>query len=67
MNKKSLYLFLFFILFISVRLFAQCESPYPEDCADPGGYVPIPGVLYFLAALLGIGIKKIYKNARKSN
>ena len=66
MNKKKIYIILLFILIISIRLHAQCDDPYGDCPDDPGGYVPIPGILYFLVALLGIGIKKIY-NARKKD
>ena len=70
MDKKKLLWILLFVVLISIRLHAQPPDCNPdfEDCSptDPGGTVPIPGILYFLAALLGIGIKKIY-NARKRN
>jgi len=66
MNKKKIYITLVFILFISIRLHAQCDDPYGDCPGDPGGEIPIPGILYFLVALLGIGIKKIY-NARKKD
>lgn len=62
MNKKRLYIFLIFIFFISVRL--QAQDWTDGDPGDLGGNVPIPGILYFLFALLGIGIKKLY-HARK--
>ena len=66
MNKKKFYIVLIFIVLISIKLQAQCDDPFGGCPDDPGGYVPIPGVLYFLAALLGLGLKKIY-NARKKN
>jgi len=66
MNKKKFYIALLFILLIAVKLHAQCDDPYGGCPDDPGGEIPIPGILYFLFALLGIGFKKIY-NARKKN
>lgn len=66
MSTKKLYIALFFIFILSIRLHAQCEDPYGGCPDDPGGTVPIPGILYFLAALLGVGLKKIY-NARKKS
>jgi hypothetical protein len=64
MNRKKIYIFLFLILVVSIKLFGQ-EDPWGGDPSDPGGDLPIPGILYFLVALLGIGIKKIYNNYRK--
>jgi len=64
MNKKRIYLLLFLIIIISFKLKAQGDCG-PDGCPDEGGgTVPIPGILYFLFALLGIGIKKLY-HARK--
>ena len=65
MNLKKTYIFLFLLLFLSVNLFAQ-EDPFGGDPSDPGGNLPIPGILYFFIALLGIGIKKLY-NVRKKD
>ncbi len=66
MNKKRIYILILFFVLITLKIYGQPEDPYGGDGPpDPGGDLPIPGVLYFLVALLGIGIKKIrdnYKN-----
>ena len=64
MNKKRFLVFLFIILFFVVKIHAQDEPPGWGD--DDPGNLPIPGVLYFLIALMGIGIKKIRDNYKKS-
>jgi hypothetical protein len=66
MKKKKILIALIFLLIIAIKLHAQSEDPWGGDPTDPGGDLPIPGVLYFLVALLGVGFKKIY-NARKKN
>lgn len=68
MNKKRIYILLFLILMLTIRIYAQEDpgDPYGGDGPpDPGGTVPIPGIIYFLIALLGIGIKKIRDGYKK--
>jgi len=64
MNKKKIYIFLVIIVMVSIKLYGQ-EDPWGGDPQDPGGDVPIPGILYFLVALIGIGSKKIYDLRKK--
>jgi len=64
MKKKYLSLIVLFII-ISFTLHGQ-DFGTGEDPGDVPDSIPIPGILYFLAALLGIGLKKIY-NARKKD
>jgi len=68
MNKRFIFIVLTLIFVFLLVHHSNCLAQTPDDWEnqDPGGDVPIPGILYFLVALLGIGIKKIY-NARKKD
>ena len=67
-DRKKLLIILIFIVLVSISLdaLAQCDPVFDPGCQDEPADVPIPGILYFLVALLGIGLKKIY-NARKKD
>jgi hypothetical protein len=58
--KKKKILIILFLLIICFRLYSQ--DAYGDDYENDIG-VPIPGILYFLFALIGVGAKKLY-NAR---
>lgn len=63
MNLKKIYIVLFLILLFAMKVHGQDDpgDPYGGDGPpDPGGNIPIPGILYFLIAMLGIGVKKIW-------
>lgn len=67
MNKKKTLILLLLItailVFNATHSFAQ--TPDDWDNPDPGGDLPIPGILYFMAALIGIGVKKLYYGRKK--
>jgi hypothetical protein len=64
MNKKKLFLFLVLIFIISIKMHGQEDLPPGWEDEDPGN-LPIPGILYFLVALIGIGSKKLYDLRKK--
>ena len=67
MNKKKLLVILTLVIVLLLIHNTNCFSQDPPgwDNEDPGGDLPIPGILYFLAALIGIGVKKLYHGRKK--
>ena len=67
MRKYKILLFLLLATIFIIMHSSQClaQDPYGNDL-DPGGDLPIPGILYFLAALIGIGVKKLYHGREKN-
>ena len=65
MNRKKIITLLLLLFIIGFTSTMNCfaEDPWGEDI-DPGGSIPLPGVLYFFIAALGVGAKKLY-DARK--
>lgn len=66
MLKRRVFVILLLVVVLTIKLHAQCDPAWDPGCQDEPATVPIPGILYFLAALVGIGAKKIY-HARKKN
>jgi hypothetical protein len=70
-RKKLLRCFIALVVvafFITVKCHADSgDDPGGwGDDTSPGGDIPIPGIIYFLLAMAGIGIRKIY-HGRKHN
>ncbi len=60
MTIKKAFSFIFLVIAISITASNSLRAQGGWEDTDPGGEVPIPGVVYFLIAALAIGAKKLY-------
>lgn len=64
LKSKKFVLFAVMLFGVLTLALAQADDPFGDGGPVDPGRVPLPGVVYFLIAALGVGAKKIY-DARK--